>query len=196
LAEVEEFNLGLNVQLRSEKSREQIANGENKFIQAAMEVKFRDEIYKNKEILHEKNEMRRKLAENLDKNTRKYNREIKILRTEAMSVKSQYREKYKYKLYHLENKYREDQESKLDKIPPGLEEFASLSIFDKNKFSRIETESYDVTTVGDINLDDEEKAILRLHPKFSLNQDLQKGNLEFEQELSYAKVRMELGKEI
>ena len=74
LAEVEEFNLGLNIQFRSEKSRENLANGENKFIQAAMEAKFIDEIYKNSEILRDKNEMRRKLSEKLGKNTRKYNR--------------------------------------------------------------------------------------------------------------------------
>ena len=42
LAEVEEFNLGLNLQFRSEKSREKLANGEKKFVKAAMEAKFMD----------------------------------------------------------------------------------------------------------------------------------------------------------
>ena len=51
-------------------------------------------------------------------------------------------------------------------------------------------------TVGDIILDDDEQAVLRLHQKFSVNQTLQEGNLEFEQELTYAKVRMEVGKEL
>jgi hypothetical protein len=196
LAEVEEFNLGLNLQFRSEKSRENLAKGENKFVKAAMEAKFRDEIYKSKEITREKNNLRRKLAENLGKNTRKYNREIKILRTEAVALKSRTREKYKEKLNHLHKKYRESLDSKLDKIPEGLQEFSNLSIFDKNKFSEIQPIHYDVKTVGDISLDEDERAILRLHPKFSINQPLQEGNLEFEQEQSYAKVRMELGKEL
>ena len=43
LAEIEEFNLGLNLQFRSEKSRDNLEKGENKFAQAAMEAKFRDE---------------------------------------------------------------------------------------------------------------------------------------------------------
>ena len=73
LAEIEEFNMGLNVQFRSEKSREKLANGENKFVKAAMESKFMDEIYKNSEMTRERNKMRRKLAETLGKNTRTYN---------------------------------------------------------------------------------------------------------------------------
>ena len=93
LAKVKEFNLGLNIQFRSEKSRANLTNGDNKCIQAAMEAKFRDKIYKNKEILRDKNEMRRKLEENHGKNTRRYNREIKILRTEAVALKTRNREK-------------------------------------------------------------------------------------------------------
>ena len=50
--------------------------------------------------------------------------------------------------------------------------------------------------VGDIELDEDERTVLRLNPKFSVNQDLQEGGLEFEQELSYAKARMEIGKQI
>ena len=78
----------------------------------------------------------------------------------------------------------------------GLEDFANLTIFDKNKFSKIKPTIYDAATVGSIKLDEDEKAVLRLNPKFSLNQNLPEGNLEFEQEVAYAKVRMELGKEL
>ena len=40
LADVEEFNLGLNINFRNEESRVGLANGENKFVKAAMEPKF------------------------------------------------------------------------------------------------------------------------------------------------------------
>ena len=45
LAEVEEFNLGLNIQFRSEKSKEKLANGESKVVRAAMESKLLDETF-------------------------------------------------------------------------------------------------------------------------------------------------------
>ena len=95
LAEVEEFNLGLNLNFRTEKARERMAKGENKFVTAAMESKLMDEIYKNSEIMRTRNKMRRKLAEDFGKNTRRYNSIIKHLRTEARIVENEYRAKYK-----------------------------------------------------------------------------------------------------
>ena len=85
---------------------------------------------------------------------------MKILRTEAINHKTNYREKYKHKLRHLQTKYREDEETKLNKIPVGLEDFANLTIFDKNKFSKIKPTIYDAATVGSIRLDEDEKAVL------------------------------------
>ena len=104
LAEVEEFNLGLNLNFRTEKARERMAKGENKFVTAAMESKLMDEIYKNSEIMRTRNKMRRKLAEDFGKNTRRYNSIIKKLRTEARIVKNDYKTKYKNKLEDLRRK--------------------------------------------------------------------------------------------
>ena len=101
LAEVEEFNLGINVQFRSEKSREKLANGENKFVKAAMESKSMDEVYKNSEITRERNKKSRELAEQYGKNTRRYTGIIKKLKTEARLVKTEYKEKYKNKLQKI-----------------------------------------------------------------------------------------------
>ena len=196
LAEVEEFNLGINVQFRSEKSREKLANGENKFVKAAMESKSMDEVYKNSEITRERNKKRRELAEQYGKNTRRYNGIIKKLRTEARLVKTEYKEKYKNKLEHLLRKYREDEDSRMDKVPENLQEFSNLSVFDKNKFSKVTAVTYDARVVGEVEVDEDEKAILRMNPKFSINQNLQEGGFEFEQEQAYAKARMEIGKEL
>ena len=44
-------------------------------------------------------------------------------------------------------------------------------------------------------LTEDEKSVLQLHPKFSLRDTVTIENLEYEQELGYAKVRMELRKE-
>ena len=196
LVEIEEFNLGLNVQFRSDKSREKLSNGENKFVKASMESKLMDEVYKNSEITRARNKMRREIARTAGKNTRTYNGIIKRLRAEARTVKEDYKTKYKYKLGHLKKKYREDEDSRLDKTPEDIQEFSSLSVFDKKKFSMITPVVYEAAVEGDITHDEDEKSILRLTPKFSVTQTLQEGGLEFEQEQAYAKTRMEIGKEL
>ena len=61
---------------------------------------------------------------------------------------------------------------KLDNIPREMGEYISLSIFDREKYDRIETLNYEVTCVGDITLSDAEKSVLRLHPKFSIIETL------------------------
>ena len=193
---MEEFNLGLKINFRSEKSREKLEKGENKFVKAAMDSKFEDELAKNSEFTRERNKKRRELAARLGKNTRTYNRIIKNLRAEARIEKEEYKKKYKNKLEHLQKKYREDNETKLDRAPNDIIEFSDLSIFDRDKFSRIVPVVYDTATVGDISLDEDEQAILRLNPKFSVVQPLLPGGLEFEQEQAYAKVRMEINKEL
>ena len=83
----------------------------------------------------------------------------------------------------------------MDKIPENLQEFSNLSIFDKNKFGKITAITYDARVVGKVEVDEDEKAILRMNPKFSINQNLTEGGFEFEQEIAYAKARMEIGKE-
>ena len=196
LADVEEFNLGLKVNFRSEKSRNKLERGENKFVKAAMDSKFEDELTKNSEYTRERNRMRRELAGRLGKNSRTYNRVIKNLISAARAEKEDYKKRYKQKLEHLQRKYREDEETKLDRAPSDIQEFSNLSIFDNEKFSRISPVVYDTAVVGDITLDEDEQAILRLNPKFSVVQPLLQGGLEFEQEQAYAKVRMELNKEL
>ena len=47
LADVEEFNLGIKVNFRSDKSREKLERGENKLVKAAMDSKCEDELAKN-----------------------------------------------------------------------------------------------------------------------------------------------------
>ena len=49
-------------------------------------------------------------------------------------------------------------EEKLDKIPNEMQEFITLSVFDREKFERVDTLTYEVTCVGDVNLTDEEKS--------------------------------------
>ena len=92
--------------------------------------------------------------------------------------------------------YRNTEEEKLDNIPKEMEEFITLSIFDREKFDRIGTLSYEVTCVGEVSHSDAKKSVLRLHPKFSVIETLEDHTVDFEQELCYAKVRITINKEL
>ena len=84
----------------------------------------------------------------------------------------------------------------MDKVPENLQEFSNLSVFDKNRFSKVTAVTYDARVDGEVEVDEDEKAILRMNPKCSINQNLTEGGFEFEQEQAYAKARMEIGKEL
>ena len=194
LAEVEEFNKVLKLNLRCEESYSEVQ--QVKFVKTTMSIKLRDEQKTNQKLITERNKKRRKLAEIFGLNTKPYRAKIKIFQEEARVVKSEVRAKYRDKIEHLQLKYRETEEEKSDKVPEEMEELATLSIFDREKFERIETKNYEVTKLGKVNLSPGEESILKLHPTFSVIQNLKENALDFEKELSYAKVRMERQKEI
>ena len=77
-----------------------------------------------------------------------------------------------------------------------MQEFNSLSIFDREKYERLKELTYEITYVGDVTLSNVEKSILRMPPQFSIIETLQEGTIEFEQELSYGKLRIQLNKEL
>ena len=54
---------------------------------------------------------------------------------------------------------------------------------------------YEPEIIGDIELHDNERLILMLPPKFSIEENLPKEGLAMEQEVSYAKTRMTINKE-
>jgi hypothetical protein len=194
-AEVEEFSLGLNCKMRSKNSKNSEMH-EGKVVKVAMEIKMRDEKKYNSELIRKRNQHRREISEILGQNSKRYRTIIRNLRGDAQKTKKIYKEKYDKKLNHLRYKYRESEEEKLDKIPKEMQDFESLSVFDRGKFGRIEVQKYEVTCVGDVDLSTETKSVLQLHPKFSIVESLSERGLAFEQELAYAKLRMQINKEL
>ena len=88
--------------------------------------------------------------------------------------------------------YRENEDEKINKIPHLLKEYNGLSIFNRGKFEEIEVEKGDVICISEgVELCTDDKAVLRLHTKFVIVQALGENDFDFEQELAYAKVRME-----
>ena len=187
LADIEEFNLGLKGNLRNKISTKFCEMQESKIVKAAMKVKMHDEQITRRNLMKSRNKARATVSKMMGKNSKRYRTTIRKFRDAAMARKAEHREKYTSKLRDLKFKYREDAQEKLDKIPDEMQDYLTLSIFDREKFDRLKELTYEITCLGNIELSNEEKSILRLHPKFSI---------EFEQELSNTKLRIQLNKEL
>ena len=195
--DLEKFQLGQEGKFRSRKMREKMGKVTSKVLEEQMRLKLKDEELYRKEKDEERKRERKKIEEIEGRNTRRYKNEIDRLRTAAGVAKERLRNKNKKKLKNLNFKYRERNEDQTKKIPKGLEEFAELSFMKKEKFEEIEIVKREVIIVSDgLVLSEDEKAILSLHSKFSIVEDLAEGEFEFEMEQAYSKIRMELKNEV
>ena len=137
-----------------------------------------------------------RIGEILTVNSKPYRGTIRDLRLAASKIRDDLRKKYDEKLVHLRDKYRIKKDDLLRQVPKGLEDFADLSVFHPDKYDKVETESYDVKVIGNIEINDDEMSVLRLHPKFAVIEDLEAGGIEFDQELAFAKTRIQISKEL
>ena len=115
--EVEEFNLGLMYNCKSQKMKDSRNNPTKKVIKAAMEIKLNDERLFNKELCNERNKWRRKMAIMIGNNTKPYRKLMNHLNNEATKEREKHEAKYIEKVKHLKKKYTEDEEGKLDEVP-------------------------------------------------------------------------------
>ena len=157
LADVEEFNIDLRDNLKNLPSERATELQNSRLVKAAMSVKIYDEQVTRTKLTKTRNTTRTKLMKVLGKNTRRYRTVIKNLRKEARATKEEFRKNYDQKMEHLRYKYRETEEEKLDKVPKEIEEYITLSIFDRDKFANLEELSYEITCVGDVYLSEEEE---------------------------------------
>ena len=66
----------------------------------------------------------------------------------------------------------------------------NLSIFSKKKYEDKEVINYEAEIVGEIDLHENERLILMLPPKFSIEENLPSGGLAMDGELAHTKARM------
>ena len=64
-----------------------------------------------------------------------------------------------------------------------------------HKYDGIETETYEVKVLGDVNLSEEEKQVLKLHNKFVVLDNIKPDAMDKKIEASLAKMRMEKEKD-
>ena len=199
VAEIEEIGIKINSKFKSFHFNNKIQEGKvvsKDAIKAIMMIKLRDEKKHLKELMTMKNNLRRDLEKKHKKNSRPTRRMLQEFREHSAKVKLEHREKYRVKIEHLRRKYRKEKDEQQKGVPSDMMEFESLKVFNKDKFDEIEMTEYDIKIIGDVDLSENEKKVLKLHPKFAILSRLTRGGLDLDEEIANSKLRMQLSKEI
>ena len=185
--DVENFCLELESKYRSTVVGDLRDKGRNspewKVVKLCMELKMIDERKVNSKLETAKYKIKKKMEETYGKNSRRTRNLVKKLRQESAKNKSTIMKKYAEKLKHLRRKFRTNEEDKLDRIPESMEDLnlEKLSIFSKRKYEEIQIVEYETEVIGDIELTDNERLILRLPPKFLIEENLPPEGLALEE---------------
>ena len=193
--DVEMFNLGLEFNMKSKSLKDGDRERDTTVIEAAMRRKRKDEIKYRREQIGKRNELRKMMKNTLGEKSNEYKRMMRHLNMTAQRTRENLKHKYDKKLKHLKEKYMDDKEKKMDVIPEELDGFRDLAIFSKEKFDSIETEVPTVVKYGEVELNEDEEAVLRMHPKMAIVSRLDPGYMELNQEIGYTKVRWQIRKE-
>ena len=164
--EVEEFWLGLKYNFKSGLQSKDDAMIE--VVQVAMKMKRNTK----RELINKRNKHRREMQKKLGKNSKTYRKEIKDLRDAARQVKEDLKRKYEKKVEHLRGKYRKEKEDRDDEVPAELGEYFNLSIFSRKRFEEIVPDDYEIKCLGELDLHENEKKLMKLHTKFSVTKKL------------------------
>ena len=148
--EIEQFGLGLKYAFKSEKLQETSNKPIKKVIQAAMQVKMKDEIHNNKELKKLKTKMKRRVAEQHHPQTKQYKKLMTYLKQEAEKTRQIQKRKYNQKIRHLETRYREEN-NKDTAVPPGMEKYDNLRVFSKDRYGEIEKDEVKIHTIGELH---------------------------------------------
>ena len=108
--DIENFSLGLEYNLKSDKLKGEQSKPTEPVVQAAMKLKIRDENYHQKELKRLREGKKKWLGTKHHPNTLAYKKTIKYLREQAEEVKRTQNMKYKQKKENLEEKHRRKEE--------------------------------------------------------------------------------------
>ena len=151
-------------------------------LKGVMLLKLRDEKKHLEELQKTQKDMRRKIEDQLKKNSRPARGILKEFREASAATRRECRKKYDEKIEHLKRKYRE--RNKDEKLPEDMEDLSELRVFNEDRYDEIEKEKYDIKIIGDVELNEKELQILKLHPKFAILPKLVEGGLDIEEELA------------
>ena len=189
--ELESISESIRQKFRSE-MREGESNRE--VIRLVTEMKYRDEKLHQRNLKKEKDIERGKLMEDVN-NERKFTRIMSKICNEMRKVRMVERKKYEAKAQHLKNIREREEIEKLEICPTEIEEFREIIALSKKKTEEIEKDTPEVNTIGKVELDSDEMAVLRLPPKFAIRRRLDSLTMQTEIEMGMAKTRYQVAKE-
>jgi len=125
---------------------------------------------------------------------RHYNTLMDNLKVSLDMRKKEIDDKYKNKLEQLVALREKEKREKLEIIPSGLEKYANCKIFKREKMEEMKPQKISHKLIGDISIDEDEKRVLDLNPKFAILKKLDQLEMEQDIELGLAKLRYEAKK--
>ena len=92
-------------------------------------------------------------------------------------------------------KYERDKDKEKDRLPLEMTGFEGLTVLDQERYEKIEKKMIEVVKYGDVELERDEEAAMRLHPKMALPRRLQEGFMNLPLDISCTKIRWQLKKD-
>ena len=177
--------------LRSEEYR--IREQEREILMGVMRLKLKDEMKNLIALNRKKDEKRRWLIEHLGKGKR-LDVLLSRIRKEMIKIKTKLKKKYQAKLTHLETLRQKEIEEKKETfiVPDELLEFSNISLYNKEKRESLNKVIPECVVIGDVSLDEDERSVLRLNPKFAVLTRLDDETIERDIEVAKTKFRYEI----
>ena len=122
-------------------------------------------------------------------------KKINTYKKEVITHKRKETERLNKKIEHLLKLREEKEEDKLENCPEIIEEYTNATIFNEKEFDRLVEEEVEIKVVGNVPITEEEKAVLKLNPKFAILERLKSETMEIETEMGLAKYRYNIVKE-
>ena len=189
--DIDSYAKSISGMLRSDELR--FKEAERKILMGLMKLKLKDEKLNLKSLQKEKEKMRQRILKEIGRG-RKYYTLVKRLRRETIKRKTELKKKYKAKLDHLAAERRKEILEKWHEreIPEELRCFNGCKVFDRAKLEEMKPADVESLVIGDIQLDDDEKQVLKLNPKFAVMVRLDDEEMERDTEIASSKLRYEI----
>ena len=182
----------LNEKLRTESAKE--GELEREVILEMMKLKVKDERRNLKELRKIREQIRDYMKRKIGRI--KYKRIMEKLGCSLDYKREELKKKYSNKTKHLEKEREEVRKRRLGVVPSGLEKYSKCKIFNREEMEKMKPEEINHELIGKINIDEEERSILDLNPKFAVMRKLKRQEIEQDIELGLAKIRYEVNRRI
>ena len=126
--------------------------------------------------------------------SRKYESIMKCLKGDMKVWRKKEKQRLNAKLVHFKEKRQRELDERLNKLPPEIDRYAECTVFNRNKYENLEVKGNIAEVIGNVILDEEEKSILCMNPKFAVLQRLCSEQMEKDIEIGFTKIRYELSR--